>query len=65
MHVLVEGVSAESAGLVQARHIGQAPEIDGQVYIKEGHVKAGDFALVKITEFDAYDLTGEVVTTEK
>jgi len=64
MQVLVEGESEESGGMLQARHAGQAPEIDGVVYIKEGRAKAGDFALVKIKEFDAYDLTGDIVTTE-
>jgi ribosomal protein S12 methylthiotransferase len=62
MQVLVEGESAESGGLLQARHSGQAPEIDGQVYIKEGHARIGDFAMVKIKEFDAYDLTGDIVS---
>lgn len=64
MQVLVEGKSEESGGLMQGRHMGQASEIDGQVYIKEGRAKVGDFALVKIKEFDAYDLTGDIVTTE-
>jgi len=64
MQVLVEGPSAESGGLVQARHMGQAPEIDGVVYISEGKTRVGDFALVKIKEFDAYDLTGDVVSAE-
>ncbi len=64
MQVLVEGIGEESGGMIQARHAGQAPEIDGLVYIKKGRAKMGDFALVRITEFDAYDLTGEIVTPE-
>jgi len=64
MQVLVEGPSAESGGLMQARHTGQAPEIDGQVYIREGKARVGDFALVKIKEFDAYDLTGDIVSAQ-
>lgn len=64
MQILVEGVSEESGGQRQARHMGQAPEIDGQVYLKEGHAKVGDFAMVKIAEFDAYDLTGDIITPE-
>ena len=62
MQVLVEGESEESGGLMQGRHMGQAPEIDGQVYIHACDARIGDFALVKITEFDAYDLTGDMVS---
>lgn len=64
VQVLIEGESEESGGLMQARHMGQAPEIDGQVYIKEGHARIGDFAMVKIKEFDAYDLTGDIVSAQ-
>ncbi len=64
MQVLVEGKSIEGGGLMQGRHMGQAPDIDGVVYIREGKARVGDFALVKIKEFDAYDLTGDIVTTE-
>ena len=64
MQVLVEGKSEEGGGLMQGRHMGQAPDIDGVVYIREGKARVGDFALVKIKEFDAYDLTGDVVQTE-
>lgn len=64
MQVLVEGKSQESGPLMQGRHMGQAPDIDGVVYISEGRARVGDFALVKIREFDAYDLTGDIITTE-
>jgi len=57
--VLVEGVSAESELLVQGRHAGQAPEIDGVTYITSGEMQPGDVIPVRITETSDYDLAGE------
>ncbi|MFH1874442.1 MAG: 30S ribosomal protein S12 methylthiotransferase RimO [Pseudomonadota bacterium] len=48
-------------GQLIGRHQGQAPEIDGQVIV-QGNAKPGDFVLVKITEFDAYDLQGNIIS---
>lgn len=61
VEVLVEGVSGESEYLIEARHEGQAPEIDGVVYINDGDPKLGAFATVEITEAHEYDLIGKVV----
>ena len=43
---------------------GDAPEIDGQVYVKGtfSALQAGNFAKVRILEADIYDLIGEVVS---
>ncbi|KTE93191.1 SSU ribosomal protein S12P methylthiotransferase [Desulfitobacterium sp. LBE] len=44
------------------RSEGDAPEIDGVVYVDSpGELEIGDFVLVKITGADSYDLMGEVV----
>ncbi len=56
--VLVEGPSEETPLLIQARHEGQAPDIDGVVYINEGNPKVGEFAEVEITDSHDYDLVG-------
>ncbi|MFH0799797.1 MAG: 30S ribosomal protein S12 methylthiotransferase RimO [Pseudomonadota bacterium] len=61
LNVLIEGPSAESPHLIQARHEGQAPDVDGVVYINEGKATAGEFAEVEITEAQEYDLIGKVV----
>ncbi|MBN1283108.1 MAG: 30S ribosomal protein S12 methylthiotransferase RimO [Proteobacteria bacterium] len=61
MKVLVEGLSEESEHLIQARHEGQAPDIDGVVYINEGNPKVGEFAEVEITDSHDYDLVGRVL----
>jgi ribosomal protein S12 methylthiotransferase len=59
MRVLVDTVDGASA---IARSAADAPEIDGVVRIKGARgLKVGDFAEVKITAADAYDLTARVL----
>ncbi len=41
-------------------HRGQAPEIDGQVYLSGGDVLPGQMRRVTITQASDYDLVGEV-----
>jgi len=59
--VLVEGASEETEHLLVARHAGQAPDVDGVVYINEGTASAGEFATVEITEAHEYDLIARIV----
>jgi ribosomal protein S12 methylthiotransferase len=59
--VLVDGVSAETPLLLEARTEGQAPEIDGVVYINEGNTEPGRFEQVLITEALPYDLVGKIM----
>jgi len=55
--VLVDAVDAEQA---VARSSGDAPEIDGQVYVSPSHgLKAGDFATVRVTRAGSHDLWAE------
>lgn len=61
--VLVEGVSEETELLLKGRHMGQAPEIDGQVLINDGQAKPGDIVRVEITEALPFDLVGGIITT--
>ena len=61
LEVLVEGVSEETDLLLAARHEGQAPEIDGVVYLNEGAADVGDFVKAEITDAAAYDLVGRIV----
>ena len=54
--VLVDGVDENGA---IARSFADAPEIDGQVYVLDGHhLKTGEQVNVKITDSDEYDLSG-------
>ena len=61
--VLVEGRSEESDMLFTARTEGQAPEIDGRVFINdfEGtEPTAGEFRWAKVTEAFDYDLVAKL-----
>jgi ribosomal protein S12 methylthiotransferase len=46
---------------MMGRHRGQAPEIDGQVYLSGGDVLPGQMRRVKITQASDYDLVGDVL----
>jgi ribosomal protein S12 methylthiotransferase len=59
--VLVEGPSADTELLLQGRHAGQAPEIDGSVYINDGVANPGDIVQVAIEQAGDYDLVGGIV----
>jgi len=63
VEVLVEGLSDETDLLLQGRTAGQAPEIDGVVYINDAPADIGraQFRRVRITESGAHDLVGHVV----
>ena len=46
---------------MKGRHAGQAPDIDGQVFLSGAEVQPGDFRRVLISQASDYDLVGEVV----
>ena len=65
MEVLVEGTSDEHEHVQMGRHAGQAPDIDGQVYLSgtehlASPVRPGEILSVQITQAGDYDLVGEV-----
>ncbi|MFZ4714005.1 MAG: 30S ribosomal protein S12 methylthiotransferase RimO [Bacteriovoracaceae bacterium] len=62
--VIVEGPHEETELLLQGRHAGQAPDIDGKVIINDGMAKAGDIVKVSISEVLDYDLVGQIVTIQ-
>src|SRR4029077_407945 len=64
--VLVEGPTADSELVWQARLSTQAPDIDGVCYISdpgEAPLRAGEFRRMRITKAHDYDLTGELMGT--
>lgn len=68
MEVLVEGPSDESEYLLMGRHEGQAPEIDGQVYLSIAESGAnlappspGEIVRARVTHSAEYDLAATVV----
>ena len=66
--VIVDGVSEEHELVFEGRHYGQAPDIDGVVYLSfdmGGDLPTpGDLIEVQIQEASAYDLTGVVIPRE-
>ena len=61
LDVLVEGVSDESDLLLQGRWWGQAPEVDGSVYLANGIAQAGEIRRVLVTEAADYDLMADFI----
>ncbi len=62
LDVLIDGPSEESNLLLEGRHEGLAPEIDGVVYINDGTANPGDLVKVEITDAATYDLVGHILT---
>jgi ribosomal protein S12 methylthiotransferase len=60
LEVLVEGPSEEHDLVMKGRHAGQAPEIDGSVYLSEGEARPGQVRRVRITQASDYDLVGDL-----
>jgi len=65
LEVLVEGPSEESELVMAGRHAGQAPEIDGSVYLSGGPVQPGDLCRARVTSASDYDLVAEVLENER
>ncbi|HEY2517402.1 MAG TPA: 30S ribosomal protein S12 methylthiotransferase RimO, partial [Polyangiaceae bacterium] len=61
LEVLVEGESEEHEFVMKGRHPGQAPEIDGQVFLSGGEAHAGEMRRVRISQAADYDLVGELL----
>src|SRR5204863_9852803 len=65
IEVLVEGPSDESEYLLMGRHQGQAPEIDGQVYLTLPPDKkaptVGDMVQARVTHSAEYDLAADIL----
>jgi ribosomal protein S12 methylthiotransferase len=65
LRILVEGSSDESEYLLMGRHEGQAPEIDGQVYLSLSPdavaPAAGTFVDARVTHSAEYDLAAEII----
>lgn len=76
VEVLIEGVSEETEWLLEGRHEGLAPEIDGVVYINEvvdNHTHSsrarqgasvpvpGQMVKIEVTDAALYDLVGHIV----
>jgi ribosomal protein S12 methylthiotransferase len=64
LEVLVEGVSDETDLLLEGRWMGQAPEIDGKVYVNRGTARPGEIVRIEIEQAGDYDLVGGIAGAE-
>jgi ribosomal protein S12 methylthiotransferase len=60
LRVLIDGFSDDEQ-MWEGRYEGQAPEIDGVVYVQSEQLTAGTFMYVEVTEATEYDLIGRPV----
>lgn len=60
LEVLIDGESDESEFLLEGRHEGQAPAIDGKVILADGTAKVGDLVRARVTQADAHDLVASL-----
>jgi len=61
LDVLVDGASEDHDLVMKGRHAGQAPDIDGCVYLSEGEAHAGEMRRVRIVQSSDWDLVGELL----
>lgn len=66
--VIVDGVSEEHEFVLEGRHYGQAPDIDGVVYLSFDYggemPTPGDIVEVEIQQASVYDLAGAVIPAD-
>ena len=56
LEVLIEGESSESEYLMEGRWYGQAPGIDGVMYLSDGRPAPGSLVRARVTQATDYDL---------
>jgi ribosomal protein S12 methylthiotransferase len=61
LEVLIDEKDGNSEDTYIGRTEGDAPEVDGEVFVKGKDLKPGDFVNVKITDTLEYDLVGEAL----
>jgi len=60
IEVLVDGVSEESDLLLEGRWYGQAPGVDGVVYLADGTAQPGELVRARVTQAADYDLAASL-----
>ncbi|MCA9615990.1 MAG: MiaB/RimO family radical SAM methylthiotransferase, partial [Myxococcales bacterium] len=64
IEVLVDGVSDEHEFLLEGRWWGQAPEVDGKIYLANGDAAPGEIRKALVTAAADYDLVADLLTPE-
>ena len=57
-------MSDESEFLLQGRFWGQAPEVDGKVFLANGEAQPGELRKVLVTSAADYDLVGDLLSPD-
>jgi ribosomal protein S12 methylthiotransferase len=60
IRVMVDGPSEDSELLLDGRHEGQAPGIDGKVILTDGTARPGDIVTATVTQASAHDLVASM-----
>jgi ribosomal protein S12 methylthiotransferase len=60
LEVLVDGVSEETDLLLEGRFYGQAPGIDGVVYLADGTAPIGSVVRARVTQAAQHDLAASL-----
>lgn len=61
IEVLVDGPSSESEFLLEGRYWGQAPEVDGKVFLANGSARPGEIRKALVTAAADYDLVADLL----
>jgi ribosomal protein S12 methylthiotransferase len=61
IEVLVEGGSDESDFLLEGRFFGQAPDVDGKVFLANGTARPGEIRRARVTQAADYDLVADLL----
>jgi ribosomal protein S12 methylthiotransferase len=62
LRVMVDGVSSETDLLLEGRWWGQAPEVDGTVYLTDGTARPGEIVTARVTDARDYDLAASIAS---
>ena len=61
LEVLVDGISDESEFLLEGRWWGQAPEVDGKIYLANGEAQPGEIRRALVRDAGDYDLVADLL----
>ncbi|MDR0304613.1 MAG: 30S ribosomal protein S12 methylthiotransferase RimO [Chitinispirillales bacterium] len=61
IEIIVDGVSEFPEYNFECRSVGDAPEVDGKVFLTDGDAAVGDFVEAEIVDCDDYDLFAKFV----
>lgn len=61
LEVLVDGESDESEFLLEGRWWGQAPEVDGKIYLANGEAQPGEIRRALVRDAGDYDLVADLL----